>query len=155
VNLFADACTQDHTARIQPGTAHVIWHDNDLALTKTISLDGRRLTVTYDNAPAGHQVSNECSVDLRSAMTGRGFHERAVDPEAGTVTVTGGARGRVTITPGRHCHLSPASLIPNPSEAEKQDLSVDFLRLHRVLTDTVVVECPDGGRFDYTIDIGN
>jgi hypothetical protein len=156
LGLFADACKQDHTARTQPGTEHVIWHDNDLTLTKTITLEGRRITVTYDNAPAGHRVSNELSVDLRSAMTGRGFHERTVDPDAGTVTVTGRARGRVTITPDTvRCHLSPASLIADPDEAEQRALSVDFLRLHRVLTDTVVVECPSGGRFDYAIDIGN
>jgi hypothetical protein len=154
-NVFEAACRQDHAARSQSGAERVIWHDDDLALTKTLHLDGRRVTVTYPDVPAGHQVANEFSVDLRSQMTGRGFQKRTVDPETGTATITGAARGSVTITPGVGCHLSPASLIADPGEAEKHGLSVEFLRLHRVLADTVVVECRDGEQFDYTIEIGS
>jgi hypothetical protein len=154
-DLFDAACRQDHRARSESGAEPVIWHDDDLDLTKTIALDGRRITVTYQDAPAGHRVGNEFSVDLRSAMTGRGFHTRTVHPAAGTATFTGATGGRVTITPGPGCRLSPASLLADLAEARRRGMAVDFLRLHRVLTDAVVVECDDGGPFRYTIDIGS
>jgi hypothetical protein len=153
-DLFDAACRQDHDARCRSGGDRVIWHDDDLDLAKTIGLDGRRITVTYQCAPPGHQVSNEFSVDLRSAMTGRGFHTRTAHPATGTATFTGATGGRVTITPGPGCHLSPASLVTDLDEARRRGMAVDFLRLHRVLTDTALIECDDGGAFGYTIDIG-
>jgi hypothetical protein len=154
-DLFDAACRQDHDARSGPGGGRVIWHDDDLDLAKTIGLDGRRTTVTYRCAPPGHQVSNEFSVDLRSAMTGRGFQTRTVHPATGTATFTGARGGRVTITSGTGCHLSPASLVADLDEARRRGMAVDFLRLHRVLTDTALIDCDDGGAFGYTIDIGS
>src|SRR3954454_19381522 len=127
-DLFDAACRQDHDARSGPGGDRVIWHDDDLDLAKTIGLDGRRITVTYRCAPPGHQVSNEFSVDLRSAMTGRGFQTRTEHPATGTATSTGARGGRVTITPGPGCHLSPASLVADLDEARRCGMAVDFLR---------------------------
>ena len=152
--IFDDACRQDHDARSQQGGERVIWHDDGLDFTKTIGLDGRRVTVTYSGVAAGHRVGNEFSVDLRAAMSGRGFHTRTVDPAAGTATFKGAKGGSVTITPGAKRHLSAESLLASPEEAEEQGRPVDFLRLHRVLTDAVVVECENDGDFGYTIDIG-
>ena len=55
------------------------------------------------------------------------------------------------IQPG--CRLSPASLLADVEEAGQRGMAVEFLRLHRVLTDAVVVEGA-AGAFGYTIDIG-
>lgn len=152
LNLFDAACKQDHEARAQGGEP-VVWHVDGPTFSKTISLDGRRIRVAYDDAPAGHRVGNEFAVDLHSAMTGHGFPTRMVDPAAGTAAFTGADGARVTITPGTGCHLSTASLVADAKDAEQRGLSTEFLRLHRVLTDAVVIATDAGGTFDYTIEV--
>jgi hypothetical protein len=152
-DLFENACKQDHDARTGQGGDRVIWHRDDLDFRKTIRLDGPRIRVAYERAPAGHRVGNEFSVDLHTAMTGCGFQARSVGSQARRVTLTGARGGGVRIAPRRGCRLSAASLIGDADEAQARGLSVDFLRLHRVLTDAVEIECRDGGSFEYTIDI--
>jgi hypothetical protein len=151
--LFYEACQQDRDARTQLAGERVIWHAEDLDFTKTLTLQGRRITVTYEDAPEGHHVGNEFSVDLRAMMTSPSFPARTIDETAGTATLTSPSGAAVTITPGAGSHLTQASLITRAEDADTRGLSVDFRRLHRVLTDAVVIKCDAGGTFDYTIDI--
>ena len=153
-DLFESACRQDHDARTGNGADRVIWHRDDLGFRKTIGLDGGRIRVTYEGAPAGHRVGNEFCVDVHTALTGGGFQGRSVDSRGRRVTFTGARGGAVTIAPRRGSRLSAPSVVEDADEARARGLSVDFLKLHRVLTDAVEIECPDGGSFEYTIDIG-
>jgi hypothetical protein len=150
-SAFHEACVQDRRARLDGVGTPVVWHREGLDLAKTITLAGRRLTVDYDRAPPGHRVANEFCIDVRRALTGDPVQQRRSGRTWVEVSAPGGAGARVTAAAG--CRVDGVSRLTDPDAARAAGQLAEFRRLHRVLTDAVVVECPDGGALRYTIDL--
>jgi hypothetical protein len=131
----------------------VVWHEGP-SFTKSFRLDGARLEVRYEDAPAGHLVGNEFCLDVRAALTTGAFQQRARDPDWSAFRLTGPGGLHVTLTPGDGCRLTAPAFVHDIAGAAAQGIAEDWLRLHRVLTDAVELACPDGGAFAYTVDIG-
>jgi hypothetical protein len=128
----------------------VVLHDTERFGTfrKTIRLEGATLRVDYTGTRPGHVVANEFCVDLWSAAIRGRRQSRTVGPDRRSITLANGPAA-VTVTTGRNCGFTPATLAPpNPP-------TVETLRLRRVLTDALEIVAPDGGDFSYTVALGS
>ncbi|MFD1529095.1 hypothetical protein [Pseudonocardia aurantiaca] len=152
---FARACALDRAGKAAPvpgAATGVVWHEGP-SFTKSFRLDGARLEVRYEDAPAGHLVGNEFCLDVRAALTTGAFQQRTSDPDWSAFRLTGPGGLHVTLTPGEGCRLTAPAFVHDVAGAAAQGIAEDWLRLHRVLTDAVELACPDGGAFAYTVDI--
>jgi hypothetical protein len=152
---FHAACVADRAGKAAPqagAATGVVWHDGP-AFSKTIRLDGSRLDIHYQQAPAGHVVANEFCLDVRAAMTGSEFQGRS-NPDDRSVRLTGPGGVHVTVTAGSGCELTRSAQLPDLEAAEAAGISAQWLRYHRVLTDAVPITSPAGGDFRYTVDVG-
>jgi hypothetical protein len=152
---FHAACVADQAGKAAPragAATGVVWHDGP-AFSKTIRLDGSRLNIHYQQAPAGHVVANEFCLDVRAAMT-RGEFQGRSNPDDRSVRLTGPSGVHVTVTARSGCELARSAQLPDLEAAEAAGISAQWLRYHRVLTDAVPITSPAGGDFRYTVDVG-
>ncbi len=134
---------EDRASRVAGGPGLVL-HDTARfgRFRKTIRLDGDVVRVSYADTRPGHLVANEFCVDLWAAAV-RGQRQSA-RVHGSTATVTNDAGLAVTVELGAGCAFSAATRLPSDPP------TVETLRLHRVMTDTVEV-VGLGGSFDYAI----
>jgi hypothetical protein len=132
---------QDRRARQGSGEPAVCWGDPALDFGKTVTLDGRTLTVSYSGAPSGHLVANEFCVDLWAGMMEGAQLRRDIAAGAGSVSLD---RHTVTVRPGPGCRFSDDTTTVDPSGRPPGK---------RVLTDRLDIVCPTGGDFSYTITL--
>jgi hypothetical protein len=135
--VFLRACEQDRIARTTGAEPRVIWRDRGPEFTKTITLDGNRIGVTYTGTATGHLVSNEFCLDLRSQAMARGTQSREDLGTTGAVLT--GPRGTTVTVRADGCALVP----DDPRDP-----------LSRVLTDDVRLRANSAGGFRYTITVG-
>jgi hypothetical protein len=153
---FTAACTADRQGKATPRpgqAAGVVWHDGS-TFTKTIHLTGHRLEIHYTGAAPGHLVGNEFCLDVRAALADGPFLQHRSNPTPSSFALTNGHL-HVTVTPQQGCRLTPTAYVHDATHADEQGITRDWHRLHRVLTDAVEIECPNGGNFTYSIDIAN
>jgi hypothetical protein len=142
------ALAADRQAKIT-GADGLVLHDVATfgRFRKTIRLDGKVLHVEYTGTRPGHRVSNEFCVDLYAASMRGERQAQTVSADRRTATVSNAAKIAVDVVLGAGCEFSAATLAPlDPPSVAK-------LRLHRVMTDNVEIVAPNGGRFDYRIEL--
>ncbi|MBF0138271.1 MAG: hypothetical protein H7833_18620 [Magnetococcus sp. DMHC-1] len=137
---FRNHLAMDREARLH-GHEGVVFHQ-DPPFSKRISLDDRTLTIRYIDVQPGHVVANEFCADLNGAVQlGQRHRLHWVDDH--TVEFVSGEKRTVRLELLDRCVLT----------AETQE-GEDNLRLHRVLTDCIEMEAPEGGAFAYRIIVG-
>jgi len=152
-DTFTQACDDDR-ARRQSGQPGLVWHDPATpAFTKTISLQNRRIHVSYVQAPAGHVVSNEFCLDLYTGVLQAQYQTKQVAANNQSIALQGPRASGVTVRLGSNCQFSGAGLTPDFAAAEAAGNVSDYLDLHRVLTDNLQIQCLSGGSFDYFIEL--
>jgi hypothetical protein len=157
-----EALAADLTAKVA-GEPGIVLHDVSRfgEFRKSIQLDGRTVRVRYQGTRPGHRVANEFCVDLHAAALQGRRQAAEVGPDGRTATVRQAetpfnweqqparspARLEVEVRLGAGCAFSATTCTPlEPPTVEK-------LRLHRVMTDNVEIVAPDGGEFDYEIEL--
>jgi hypothetical protein len=143
---LAEQMVQDRTDKIAGKRGLVLCDPHTFGrFRKTITLDGRTLHVAYQDTRPGHLVANEFCLDLWSAAVLGQRQDQTVSADNRTISVRNEAGLAVDVTLGQACEFTRASLAP------VEPPTLDTLRLHRVMTDTVEIIAPGGGDFDYRI----
>lgn len=157
-----DALAADLAAKVA-GEQGTVLHDVGRfgEFRKTIRLDGTTVHVAYSATRPGHRVANEFCVDLHAAALSGRRQRVELDPDGRSATVRQAEAThnweqdpprdaeplRVRVRLGAGCEFSAATL------ARPDEPTVETLRLHRVMTDNVEIVAPDGGEFDYAIEL--
>jgi len=138
LNLFRALVAQDRFEK-EAGRPGVVFHTRP-GFSKRMQLDRRALTIRYTGTAPGHVVVNEFSIDL---FRGLMFNERNIrtQPNEHTIRLSNSAGFAVSLSIIANCRFTEHTL-----QGDKN------LRLHRVLTDCIELECPSGGDFSYRIE---
>jgi hypothetical protein len=148
---FVAAYHRDRAARTQATGTRVIWHDpHHVGFRKTIRLDARTVTVSYEGVRPGHVVANEFCVHLQGGLRGES-HVKAPADDGTAVGLDGpdGIGVRLTVT--ANCRFTPEALLTGV--ARDPIAEINRLRLYRVVTDNLELVCDAGGDFAYRIDL--
>jgi hypothetical protein len=128
-----------------------VWH-LPTTFTKRFTLDGSRLTVEYDRAlPSPIVVDNELCVDLFAGVRRHSLLSRATDGSSVTVANADKAAASISIVTGGT--FTQASLCETVEEADRKGLLVDFLALHRVLTESVQIVMDPTEPLTYAVEL--
>lgn len=138
LNLFRALLRQDRQEK-EAGQQGVIFHPMP-DFKKKIVIDKSTLFINYYGTTPGHISANEFSMDLFNGVTFNGRNKRTM-PDVNTIKLSNGLGLSMSLTLLGNCRFTDHSL-----EGEEN------LRLHRVLTDCIEVECSNGGDFGYRID---
>lgn len=138
LELFRALLRQDSWEK-EAGQPGVIFHPMP-DFRKTISLAIGALTLRYYGTSPGHITANEFSMDLFSNLMFNKKNIRSM-PNPSTIRLENAAGLTVDLSLAGNCAFSEHTL-----EGDKN------LRLHRTLTDSIEVECQNGGDFSYRIE---